>query len=55
MNEYHMLPPDSECSKEELIRRYNDAVELIWHLQNKFHNLDKDYDALLYDYEYMSD
>lgn len=54
MNKYYMLPLDSEYSKDELIRRYNDAVEMIWHLQKKFHDLDKDYDALMAAYEDVS-
>ena len=55
MTEYKMITPDQAPEQGKLIALYNDAVETIWHLQQKCSELSEDYDNLLYDYEQVSD
>ena len=54
MKTYDLIRNDPQFSTAELVEKYNDAVETIWHLQKRLSELDKDYDALAYAYDELS-
>ena len=57
MNEYHMLTLEQACSMsiKELLNRYNDAIETIWHYHHKIENLMDENDAIWAAYEEIAD
>lgn len=54
MTEFKLLAEEHPLNRSELTQLYNDAVETIWHLQEKYALLDEDYEDLLYDYEQVT-
>ena len=56
MENYYMINPDLACySKEELVQKYNEAVETIWFLQGKLRAMEQEYDMLCKAYQEVSD
>ena len=56
MENYYMINPDLACySKEELVQKYNDAVETIWFLQGKIQAMEQECAMLCKAYEEVSD
>ena len=51
MNEYHFLDENTDLTKSELIKKYNNLIEDIWLLQLSVRELDEDYELMLYAYE----
>ena len=51
---YDLICENQQFSTTELVRKYNDAVEMIWYLQYRVSELNKAYDALAYDYDELS-
>ena len=54
METYELIRKDQKISNEELVLKYNDAVEMIWHLQHRLSELNRDYDALAFVYDEVS-
>lgn len=54
MGTYELIHKDQQFSNTELVKKYNDAVEMIWHLQSRLSELNKDYDDLAYAYDELS-
>ena len=54
MENYDLIRKNQQFSTAELVRKYNDAVEMIWHLQKRLSELNKDYDDLAYAYDELS-
>ena len=54
MENYDLIRKNQQFSTTELVRKYNDAVEMIWHLQKRLSELNKDYDDLAYAYDELS-
>lgn len=55
MDEYHFLDADTDLTKSELIHKYNNLIEDIWHLQRRVSELDENYELMLYTYEEVAD
>ena len=52
MTEYKMIKAEQlgNISKEELVEKYNDAIETIWFLDKQLRDLKKEYDSVFEDY-----
>ena len=57
MKQYEMIKKEDldKISKEELLNKYNDVVESTWLYLEKIHELTKENEALMYDYDKVSE
>ena len=57
MIQYEMIKKEDlgKISKEELLEKYNDAVETIWFCMKTISDLESGYDNLMGDYDMISE
>ena len=57
MKQYEMIKKEDldKINKEELLNKYNDVVESTWLYPEKIHELTKENEALMYDYDKVSE
>lgn len=54
MTNYLFLDKDTSLTKDDIIKKYNELIEDIWHYQTLYKRLDDDYEMLLKAYEDIS-
>lgn len=55
MNGYHFLDENTDLTKSDLIKKYNNLIEDIWLLQHTVKELDDNYELMLDAYEGVAD
>lgn len=53
--EYKFIKDDTDITKKQLIKQYNELIEEIWYLQHSLKQKDEEYELMLNAYENVSD